>query len=487
MTEAPLGRATLCLSVGDVPGAVAALQDAVVRIPEFAEAHQLLGGLCLGSLDDYGRAREHFEIALRLHRERGDVRTAARCAIVLSVVEATDDREAARSEWLDRARGMLDELGPCVEEGYYRIARRGFEVLDVTALEVDAAAALEVAERFGDTELEIRARAERGLALVSLGRTAEGIVMLEEASVAAIAGGVRTLGTWAMTCCALVTTCYRLRDLERLTRLVDEIRHTVRERFHAMPQPMLTAQCRGMLGGLLAEAGRWEEAETELQEAIATTACAGHRAAAAAHLALLRVHQGRLDKAAELLCSHEDRPEIAGALARLQDARDELELAASTLHQALLDHEGNLVLSAPLLGHLVDVERRRGDIEAADRAAVRLESIAATLASHEVSAMALLGRGRVTQARGEDGGRMLLAALRELQGLERPHLRAEVHLSLADTSIDLAAAIAYAREAFALFTRLGARRDADRAAAVLHSFGVMAPTDAAEDSRSASR
>src|SRR5262249_11058020 len=120
------------------------------------------------------------------------------------------------------------------------------------------------------------------------------------------------------------------------------------------------------------------------------------------------------------------------ALARLQDDRDELGPAASTLRKALGEHASSLVQSAPLLGHLVDVECRRGELDAADRAATRLESIAASLASREVTAMALLARGRVRRARDEAAVPPLLAALRELQGLERPHLLAEVRLALAE-------------------------------------------------------
>src|SRR5215475_12624913 len=124
MGEAPLGRAQLCLAVGDVQGAVAALEDAVARIPEFAEAHRLLGGLYLGSLDDYARARRHFETALRLHQASGDLPTAVRCAVLLSMVEAADGNEPGRLDWLFQARRLLEAVGPCVEEGHYRVARR---------------------------------------------------------------------------------------------------------------------------------------------------------------------------------------------------------------------------------------------------------------------------------------------------------------------------------------------------------------------------
>ena len=113
MTEAPLGRARLCLAVGDVQGAVAALEDAVARIPEFAEAHRLLGGLYLGSLDDYPRARRHLETALRLHRESGDLPTHEGTLVLsASLLSQLVDVERRRGdiEAADRAAGRLESI-----------------------------------------------------------------------------------------------------------------------------------------------------------------------------------------------------------------------------------------------------------------------------------------------------------------------------------------------------------------------------------------
>jgi DNA-binding NarL/FixJ family response regulator len=87
--------------------------------------------------------------------------------------------------------------------------------------------------------------------------------------------------------------------------------------------------------------------------------------------------------------------------------------------------------------------------------------------------MALLSRGRVRHARGEDPEPQLVAALRELREVERPRLLAEVHMALAEAKApDAAGATAEARAALAIFVRLGARRDADRATALLRSLGV---------------
>jgi hypothetical protein len=126
-------------------------------MPELAGAHVLLGGLFFGALDDYPRARRSFEVAYRLQRESGDLPAAVRCAISLAMVEGAENSEPGRRGWLGRARRLLDEIGPCVEEGYYRVAMMGCEIPDVTELEANAARALELARTFGDTELEIRA------------------------------------------------------------------------------------------------------------------------------------------------------------------------------------------------------------------------------------------------------------------------------------------------------------------------------------------
>jgi DNA-binding CsgD family transcriptional regulator len=192
-----------------------------------------------------------------------------------------------------------------------------------------------------------------------------------------------------------------------------------------------------------------------------------------ASLADLRIHQNRSAEAVVLLRGWEDRLETAPAQAKLHDSRDELDLAVSVLRWALREQETNLVASAPLLAHLVDVESRR-DVAAADEAASRLELIAGSLASPGIRALARLSRGRVQTARGEDAVATLLAALRELGEDERPRLRAEIHIALAEAEQgqDVAAATTQARAGLAIFERLGARRDADRAAALLRSLGV---------------
>jgi DNA-binding NarL/FixJ family response regulator len=68
----------------------------------------------------------------------------------------------------------------------------------------------------------------------------------------------------------------------------------------------------------------------------------------------------------------------------------------------------------------------------------------------------------------------LQRALCELGDGERPRLRAEIHVALAEAerSRDVAAATTQARAGLAIYERLGARRDVDRVSALLRSLGV---------------
>lgn len=472
-SDALLAPAFAALAAGDFSGAAEALEEVVSAAPDLAQAHEMLGGLSLGALDDYPRAVRHLQVSYRLYREIGNLAAAARAAIELAQVEATSGNEPGARGWLGRARRLIEDIGPCVEEGYYRIAMMGCEVPDVTELEASASRALEVARTFRDTNLEIRALADSGLALISLGRTADGLGRLDEALTAVVSGEVRDFVTCGLTCCAVVSACALLGDIERLTRLIESLQRVATERFGGFESPILTGHCHQTYGSMLSEAGRWQEAELELRRAVEVSLCAGHRAAAMAALAELRIHQNRTAEAAVLLRGWEDRLETAQAQARLHDARDELDLAASVLRWALHEKNTNLVASAPLWAHLVDVECRR-DVDAADHAASRLELIAESVPSPGIRAQARLCRGRVQTARGVDGLGTLRSALRELSPNERPRLRAEIHLALAEAERerDAPGAITQARAALAILERLGARRDADRAAALLRSLGA---------------
>ncbi|MDR0358066.1 MAG: hypothetical protein LBJ87_01175, partial [bacterium] len=116
--EALLQPAFAAIASGDFVAAAASLEDAVTAEPELASCHELLGGVAFGALDDFARAYRHLSTAYRLYRAGGEGRAAARTAITLAQVDLTTGNEPGSRGWLGRARRLLDEIGPCVEEGY---------------------------------------------------------------------------------------------------------------------------------------------------------------------------------------------------------------------------------------------------------------------------------------------------------------------------------------------------------------------------------
>src|SRR5262249_51407109 len=123
---------------------------------------------------------------------------------------------------------------------------------------------------------------------------------------------------------------------------------------------VLSTHCVLAHGAVLLDAGRWSEAETLLLEGLGATGSRsfGHRAELAAHLAALRVDQGRLDEAAEVVAPYEDTLVACVPLARLHLARNRPDLAAAVCRRGLRRLRGDTARAAPLLAALVDAELR---------------------------------------------------------------------------------------------------------------------------------
>ena len=87
--DALLEPALAAIAAGNFRGAATAVEEAISAAPDLASAHELLGGLSFGALDDYARARRHLEVSYRIYRGAGDLHAAARCAISLAQLDVT--------------------------------------------------------------------------------------------------------------------------------------------------------------------------------------------------------------------------------------------------------------------------------------------------------------------------------------------------------------------------------------------------------------
>ena len=98
----------------------------------------------------------------------------------------------------------------------------------------------------------------------------------------------------------------------------------------------VAAFCRAHYGGILTAAGRWQEAEVQLVDAARhfDQGMPQRRAAAIIRLADLRVRQGRLEEAGQLLKGLEQHPDAVRVLAAFHLARGDVALARDLLERA---------------------------------------------------------------------------------------------------------------------------------------------------------
>ncbi len=424
--------------------------------------------------DQLERCRQELEAAFRGWRGT-DPRRAALVAAQLAELHMTGfGNRAAGRGWLQRALRLLEPCGRCVERGYVLLGVVACEVDDILQLEQAAAEALALAAEFDDHELEVLALANCGYALVVQGRTAEGFARLDEAMAALSAGEVGNPSALGRSFCALLSACDREGDVARAEEWTRIVTDTVLAPLGGRPR-VLQTHCRLAYGSVMCTAGRWDEGEAAMLEALSGSPM--HRGDAAARLASMRIQQGRLEEAAELLAPYEDRPRCWEPLARVHLLSSRPELARAVARQGLEAVPGDRLQLGSILAVLVEAELACLDVEAAEAHAVALERLAATTESPVLHAEAALARGRVAAARLDPVAAVvsLEAARAALAPDGPPLLLGAVALELAQVLAEAGdgpAAIVQARVALATFEELGAAAQADRARALLRRLGA---------------
>jgi ATP/maltotriose-dependent transcriptional regulator MalT len=471
VADEALARGYESLAAGHWGDARDAFQEAV----DLTDSPEALDGLgrALWWLREERGAVVNRERAYAGFRRDGDLARAARIALWLSrEYLLAFDNDAASRGWLARAERLLRDVAAGAETGWLDLARSEGARDAETAASL-ATSALDVALATGDMDLELRALAQLGLAEVTLGETDRGLARLDEAMAAATSGEPATLETFADICCTLMLACERAGDSERPQQWSAVLDDFVRAHDHVT----LLAFCRTCCADVYAANGRIDSAEVELELAVRELTAAGQRSRCippSARLAEIRVLQGRLDEAEQLLDGLEAEPEALQARVAVRIARSE-PAAASALLMRRLDELGwTNLLAAPLLAQLVEARLLEGDLDGANAAASALEEIAAARGRERVEALATASRGRIAFAEGSaDAGNLLLEAVNRFAALgsrlDSARTRLELARALAAPSPEIAADTA--RHARTELEALGALRDADAAAALMRSLG----------------
>ena len=456
------------LAVGEWGAARTSFEKAL----ELEESAEVLDGLsqAVHFQGDHARAIELKERAFAAYRRRGRRVEAAELARWLAFLHgAVHGNGAAANGWMARAESLLEDVEPCAAHGWLTLDRAPFTD-DSSERERLAMAALAIARRFGDRDLEFSAKALLGEAYVASGRVPEGMTLLDETMAAVSGGEVAGIGSIAEIYCRLFSACEGTADARRAEQWLAAASNTAAWADFAPPT------CRSHYGGILIAIGRWDEAEEELLGALQAfeRGYRAERTTPLVRLADLRVRQGRFEEAERLVEGGEWHPTARRVLAAVALGCGDLPLAADRARLCLEGADPSDPACAPLLVLLAEIQLARGEHGAAGEAVDRLAGLAANSGDDRVNAWAELATGQVCAAEGDERAiSHLQTALERFSTLDLPLEAGRARLELARTLGPRApaAAVAEARLALTTFEQLGAVRDADRAADLLRGLG----------------
>src|SRR3954447_13335983 len=361
------------------------LFEQALRQQERAEALDGLGR-ALHFEGDYARAIELTERAFAAYHAEGRLEDAADRARWLAFLHgAVNANMAVAGGWMARAQSLLDGTEESAGHGWLLLDQAPFSD-DAQARQQLAGAALVIARRFGDADLEYDAMALLGEAYVATGRIAEGMRLLDEAMTAVSSGQVGGIVAVGDIVCRLLSACESALDASRAEQWM-----SVAGDFEAW-RDWVSPVCRNHYGGILVAVGRWREAEEELAAALRTFERSYRlmRQSPLVKLGELRVRQGRLDEARRLLEGQESHPVARRPLAAIALARGETALAADLVRLCLEAEAPADPACATALELLVRIRLARDETAAAAAARDHLVELAASTGDARVVALAAL-------------------------------------------------------------------------------------------------
>jgi DNA-binding CsgD family transcriptional regulator len=404
-----------------------------------------------------------------LYARQGDPRRAARCAFWLGFLLLGRGELAQGSGWLARARRLLEhEPSDCPEQGYLLLpaAMEQLSAGDHDAARATAARAAGIGRRAGEADLVALGLFLQGAATVAGGDVPQGLALLDEAMVAAVAGELSPPVTGTIYC-GVIEVCQDVAELRRAREWTAALTDWCDR------QPDLiafTGQCLVHRAEILRLGGAWPEAVEAARRACERLAEADDELAiGAASYQQGEAHRvlGEFEAAEEAyqLASRWGRePQPGLALLRLAQGRTG---AAEAAARRVLGETRDRLGRARLLPAAVEILLASGDAAAAREAARELAAIAGTYGTPALLAAADHASGAVLLASGDAGAAVtaLRAAWRAWRELEAPYeaARARLLIGLACRALgDEDAAAMELDGARAVLARLGAAPDLER-------------------------
>ncbi len=412
-------------------------------------------------LDDCIAARER---AYVLFDDAGASRAAGRCAVWLFEHHCFRAQPAIGSGWLRRARRALEGDVECVEYGQLLIreAQQAHASGDLALATARAETAVGLGRRLRAPDLEAVGLEAIGRMLIDEGRPAEGLAHLDEAMLFALEGRLDPYTTGRVFC-SLISACDEIGDIHRAAEWTDAVASWAERH----PVSLFPGLCRVHRAEVLQWRGEWIRAEAEARQACAELEGMNLPNAAQGFVKVgeIRRRIGDYDGAEEAFRRAEELNGQAWAgLALLRLAQGRNDRAAAIMARALEETGGNRLARGKLLPAHVQIMVTSGDLDTARAGADELAAIASDFESPILLAAAATARGRVQLATGDCSGACsaLNDALQRWVELDAPYEIATTRSMMGQAcrqAGDEDGAEGSFRAAEAIFERLGAPID----------------------------
>jgi DNA-binding NarL/FixJ family response regulator len=403
-----------------------------------------------------GKDAESEEFWARAHQESlrvADWGRAARCAFWLGITLMNRSERAKGGGWLARAQRVLDDSQhDCVERGWLLIplGLRLYAQGDYKGSREAFGRAGAIGAAFGDADLVPTARQAQGRALIYMGQTAQGVVLLDEAMVAVTAGEVSPIPA-GIIYCSVIEACQEILDVRRAQEWTAALSQWCASQPDLVPY---RGRCMVHRSEIMQLHGAWPDALDEARRACQRLSVPPQPQLGAAFYQRAELHRlrGEFAKAEDAYHEANQRgrmPEPGLALLRLAQGR--VDAATAAIRRAVDEGHGASGGSTPegrpsrsgkdrvarsrVLPACVEIMLAAGDVAAARTAAEELLEITAEANLPLLRGIAARTQGAVLLAEGDARAALdaLRAAGREFDELEVPYetARARVLVGLA--------------------------------------------------------